>query len=44
MISGLQAAFLLFHNRIVDQVREDEGFNGGGGTPIAKRSKMHGGW
>jgi hypothetical protein len=29
MISGLQAAFLLFHNRVVDQVREDEGFNGG---------------
>jgi hypothetical protein len=25
MISGLQAAFLLFHNRVVDLVREDEG-------------------
>jgi hypothetical protein len=27
MISGLQAAFILFHNRVVDQVREDEGFS-----------------
>jgi hypothetical protein len=31
MISGLQAAFLLFHNRVVDLVREDEGFRSDSG-------------
>jgi hypothetical protein len=36
MIAGLQAAFLLFHNRVLDQVREDEDFSrssGGSGFP-----------